>query len=102
MTPGINNQQLNDSNPQSSLIASKYKIPLSTIQRRARPGSSRLKKEYNIDIRELGWRSADLLVALDKGECESTAKKILDNNKNVINAFLRIGHPQVNLMAKVF
>ena len=42
-------------NVRSATIASKYKAPLSTVQRRkARLENSVLKKNYQINIRELG------------------------------------------------
>jgi hypothetical protein len=48
-------------NVRSATIASKYKAPLSTVQRRkARLENSILKRNYHINIRELGWRTADL------------------------------------------
>ena len=47
-------------NVRSVTIASKYKAPLSTVQRRkARLENSILKKNYQINTRELGWRTAE-------------------------------------------
>ena len=86
----------------SALIASKYRNPLSTIQRRrTKLERSILKKAYRIDLRKLGWRKADLLVAVEKGNCEEVAKKLL-GNKSVISASLRIGDPDINVMAEIF
>ena len=95
---------VNNPDISSTDIAEKYGIPLSTIQRRrARLEGSFLKKMYNLDIRQLGWRTADLLISVEKGKAEETAQKLLENNKvNVIVASLRIGHPQVDIMADVF
>ncbi|WP_415283105.1 Lrp/AsnC family transcriptional regulator [Candidatus Nitrososphaera sp. FF02] len=88
----------------STDIASKFRVPLSTVQRRrARLEDTVLKKEYALDIRRLGWRVADLLIAVDKGNAEETAQKLLQTSKsNVIVASLRIGHPQIDVMAEVF
>lgn len=88
----------------STEIAEKYDIPLSTIQRRrARLENSVLKKSYELDIRQLGWRTADLLISVEKGKAEETAQRLLESNKvNVILASLRIGNPQVDIMADVF
>jgi len=88
----------------STDIAQKYGVPLSTIQRRrAKLEESILKKAYTLDIRQLGWRTADLLISVEKGKADETAQKLLENNKvNVIVASLRIGHPQVDVMADVF
>jgi len=94
------------SNPDSSStdIAQKYGIPLSTIQRRrAKLEETVLKKAYSLDIAKLGWRTADLLISVEKGKAQETAEKLLESNKvNVIAASLRIGHPQVDIMADVF
>ena len=88
----------------STEIASKYGIPLSTVQRRrAKLESSLLTKEYSIDIRRLGWRIGDLLIAVEKGKAEETAGLLLKNKIcNALSASLRIGHPQVDIMANVF
>jgi DNA-binding Lrp family transcriptional regulator len=95
---------INNPDVSSTDIASKYKIPLSTIQRRrAKLEQTVISKAYNLDIRRLGWRTADLLITVEKGKAEETAQKLLEANKvNVIMASLRIGHPQVDIMADVF
>ena len=88
----------------STEITSKYKIPLSTIQRRrARLEEAVIKKQYSLDIRSMGWRVADLLITVEKGKAEETARQLLQNDKgNVVVASLRIGHPKVDVMAEVF
>jgi hypothetical protein len=59
-----------------------------------------LTKSYNLDLRKFGWRTADLLIAVDKGKANETAQKLLaDSSTNVISASLRIGHPQTDIMA---
>jgi DNA-binding Lrp family transcriptional regulator len=95
---------INNPDTSSTNIAEKYGVPLSTIQRRrARLEESVLNKAYNLDIRQLGWRTADLLISVEKGKAEETAQKLLESNRvNVIVASLRIGHPQVDIMADVF
>jgi DNA-binding Lrp family transcriptional regulator len=95
---------INNPDISSTDIATKYGIPLSTIQRRrAKLEESVLSKAYNLDVRKLGWRIADLLISVEKGKAEETAQKLLENNKvNVIMASLRIGNPQVDIMADVF
>src|SRR5205085_8883847 len=95
---------VNNPDVSSTEIAAKYGKPLSTIQRRrARLEQSLLTKSYNLDMRQLGWRTADLLISVEKGNAEETARKLLDENGvNVITASLRIGHPQVDIMADVF
>lgn len=88
----------------SPAIAGKYGVPLSTLQRRrAKLERAVLKKEYRIDIEQLGWRRADLLIAVDGGKCEKVAEEILSSHGNhVATASLRIGSPKVNLMARAF
>jgi DNA-binding Lrp family transcriptional regulator len=95
---------INNPDISSTDIAEKYGVPLSTIQRRrAKLEETVLNKAYSLDIRQLGWRTADLLITVEKGKAEETARKLLENNKvNVIVASLRIGHPQVDIMADVF
>jgi DNA-binding Lrp family transcriptional regulator len=95
---------VNNPDISSTDIAERYGIPLSTIQRRrAKLEGSILNKAYTLDIRQLGWRTADLLISVEKGKAEETAQKLLESNKvNVIVASLRIGHPQVDIMADVF
>jgi Lrp/AsnC family transcriptional regulator len=95
---------VNNPDISSTDIAAKYGIPLSTIQRRrVKLEESVLSKVYNLDVRKLGWRTADLLISVEKGKAEETAQKLLENNKvNVIMASLRIGNPQVDIMADVF
>ncbi|MGA8911354.1 MAG: Lrp/AsnC family transcriptional regulator [Nitrososphaeraceae archaeon] len=92
-------------NVRSVTIASKYKAPLSTVQRRkARLENSILKKNYQINTRELGWRTADLFLSVEKGRSEELAKKILDSNGNnniILNTSLRIGDPEINVSAQV-
>ena len=95
---------VNNPKARSADIAYKYKIPLSTIQRRRTrlERSSILKHRYDIDIRQFGWRTADILIGVEKGDCVQVANKILEDYKdNVISTSLRIGNPQVNASAKV-
>jgi hypothetical protein len=49
----------------------------------------------------LGWRAADILIAVEKGKSEQVARQILQNEKsNVISTSLRIGHPRIDLTAR--
>lgn len=95
----INNPDLSGTD-----IATKYHMPLSTIQRRrARLERSVLKKSYLVNIKDLGWRNAEILIAVEKGNSEQVAKMLLEqHDKNIASASLRIGHPDVNVMASVF
>src|SRR5713101_6344500 len=82
---GIMKEIVNDADVKSSLIASKYKIPLSTIQRRrARLEKTVLKKNFSIDMIKMGWRVADLFVSVSGGKSNQVAKKILQSNSNIV------------------
>jgi hypothetical protein len=49
-----------------------------------------------------GWRIADLMIELEKGDPYAISKSIIhDNNRNIINASLRIGSPRVNMVAQI-
>lgn len=65
----IAKELVNDPYISSTEIAAKFGVPLSTIQRRrARLEASMLKKEYTFDVRKFGWRVADLLISVEKGQ----------------------------------
>ena len=95
---------LNDADVRSADIAAKYHMPLSTIQRRrTRLERAVLKKIYQVNIKELGWRNAEVLVAVEKGNSEKIAELLLERHrKNIASTSLRIGHPDVNVMASAF
>jgi DNA-binding Lrp family transcriptional regulator len=82
-------------------MAKRYNTPLSTIQRRrTKLERTILKRRYYIDISHLGWRQADLLISIAQGDCEELGRKLLDTYRsNIIATSLRIGNPEVNLMA---
>jgi DNA-binding Lrp family transcriptional regulator len=90
-------------NNSSATIATKYNIPLSTIQRRrARLEDSILKKKYHIDIMARGWRIADILLQVEKGKSEEVAKKIfLKYKDNIISISTRINSLN-NLAIQIF
>jgi DNA-binding Lrp family transcriptional regulator len=100
----IAKQLMNNPDISSVEIATICKSPLSTVQRRrAKLEESLLKKNYSLDVRQFGWRVADLLIAVDKGKGEEVAKRLLHERRdNVLSVSLRIGHPQVNIIAEVF
>lgn len=95
---------LGNADVKSAMIAEKYHSPLSTVQRRrTRLERTIMKKKYHIDISRLGWRYADLLVSVAKGDCEGLAKKLFQEyGGNIVEASLRIGDPQVNVMARAY
>lgn len=103
---GINiiKELLYDPNIKSTEIASKLRIPLSTIQRRKAKleNSFILRKAYELDFNRLGWREAELLVTVQKGRCRQIANLLLSRFKsNVRSCTLRIGDPEVNVAADI-
>jgi DNA-binding Lrp family transcriptional regulator len=106
-------------------ISKKLKLPLSTLQRRrtALERSSIIKKSYELDAKQFGWRTADILITVEKGDCVEIANRLLTENigigltsgiskkinKNnnssdgprVIESSLRIGDPVVNVVARI-
>lgn len=88
----------------STDIANKQREALSTIQRRrVRLEENFVRRSYTIDIRKLGWRTADLSISVQKGVAKQTAQELVETMKdNVIVASLRIGDPVVDIMAEVF
>ena len=88
----------------STEISNKLKIPLSTIQRRksAIEKSGFLQKKYEIDPKRFGLRSADILINVSKGDCEEIARAIINQyRKNVLEVTIRIGNPDIKIIAKV-
>ena len=117
----ILNELLKNPDVTSADIAKKFKIPLSTVQRRrtALEHSSMIKKSYELDARQFGWRTADILIAVGRGGCIEIANRLLTENigirlssdiskkingsdgPRVIETSLRIGDPEVNVVARV-
>ncbi|HKR74036.1 MAG TPA: Lrp/AsnC family transcriptional regulator [Candidatus Nitrosocosmicus sp.] len=76
----------------SSEIAAKLKIPLSTIQRRrTRIEKSLLRKNYQMDLTLLGYRTAQIFVDIQGGRAKETGEALLKKyDRNIINASTRI------------
>jgi DNA-binding Lrp family transcriptional regulator len=93
---------VNNPNISSREIAKELSVPLSTVQRRrSLLEETLLVKSYKIDIRELGWRVADMLVSVEKGNSDRVAELLL-GKPNVLSVSTRVGHPEVNVAASVF
>jgi DNA-binding Lrp family transcriptional regulator len=116
---------LQDPDLTSQNISKRLKLPLSTVQRRrtALERSSIIRKSYELDAKQLGWRTADILITVEKGDCVQIANRLLTenigiditsdiskvfnkNNTNpgglrVIESSLRIGDPLVNVVARI-
>ena len=86
----------------SADIASKYKIPISTIQRRRkRLVDSILEKKFLLDITKTGLRSGMILANVERGKAKEVAKMILEGHKsNVISSSTRI-NDQNNVIAEI-
>ncbi|HYF98956.1 MAG TPA: Lrp/AsnC family transcriptional regulator [Candidatus Saccharimonadales bacterium] len=76
----------------SSEISEKLKIPLSTIQRRrTRIEKSILKKKYQMDLTQLGYRTAQIFVDIQKGKAKETGEELIKKyNRNIVSASTRI------------
>ncbi len=98
-------------------------MPLSTVQRRraALERSSIIRKNYELDAKQFGWRTADILIAVEKGDCVKIANRLLTENigirlssdiskinksnngsygPRVLETSLRMGDPAVNVIAR--
>jgi len=121
----ILNEMLANPDVTSLNISKKLKLPLSTVQRRRTTieRSSIVRKSYELDAKQFGWRTADILITVEKGDCVEIANRLLtedigigltsdiskvinkDDNispgPRVIESSLRIGDPVVNVVTRV-
>ena len=83
-------------------IASKYKVPISTIQRRRkRLVDSILEKKYLIDITKRHLRTGIILANVKRGKAKEVAKMILERHKsNAISSSTRI-NDQNNVITEI-
>ena len=83
---------LTEGDIKSSEIATRLKVPLSTIQRRrARIEKYLLKKTYQIELSRLGFRMAHIFVDIQGGKVKETGEHLLKKyDKNVVRASTRI------------
>ncbi len=86
----------------SADIASKYKVPISTIQRRRkRLEDSILEKKYLIDITKRDLRTGIILANVKRGKAREVAKMILERHKsNAISSSIRI-NDQNNVITEI-
>jgi len=98
----ITQELLQNSSVKTATIAHKLNLPLSTVQRRRKrlEESPYLKKRYEIDVKQFGFRKADILISTLGGECVDVAKEIADKYPaNILEISQRIGDPEINLVA---
>jgi DNA-binding Lrp family transcriptional regulator len=83
---------LNNGEIKSSEIASKLKIPLSTIQRRRTKIEKTLfRKKYELNLNQMGFRNALVFVDVLKGRAKETGEKLLTRfDRSVLRASTRI------------
>jgi DNA-binding Lrp family transcriptional regulator len=86
----------------SADIASKYNVPISTIQRRRkRLVDSILEKKYLIDITKRDLRTGIILANVERGKAKEVAKTILERHKsNAISSSTRI-NDQNNVITEI-
>ena len=86
----------------SADIASKYKVPISTIQRRRkRLVDSILEKKYLIDVTKRDLRTGIILANVKRGKAKEVAKMILERHKsNAISSSTRI-NDQNNVITEI-
>lgn len=89
----IISELIKDAKVRTPDLSRKFKVPLSTIQRRKKTlENSILKKKYEINTNELGWRAGDLITFVKEGKTKEVIKHILKNYwaNNVMSISTRI------------
>jgi DNA-binding Lrp family transcriptional regulator len=88
----IIDELLSNADITSSDIAKKIKIPLSTVQRRRTMlEKSVIKKNYQLNILQYGFRYADIFVDVAKGEAREVGKMLVNEfDRNILKASTRI------------
>jgi DNA-binding Lrp family transcriptional regulator len=66
-------------------------VPLSTVQRRrTRLERSVLRKRYELDVRALGWRNAEILMLVDKGKTNDIVQDLVSKFDKVVSTSIRV------------
>ncbi|HKO66152.1 MAG TPA: Lrp/AsnC family transcriptional regulator [Candidatus Nitrosocosmicus sp.] len=88
----IIDELLSNADITSADIAKKIKIPLSTVQRRRTMlEKSVLKKTYQLNILQYGFRYADIFIDVAKGEAKEVGKMLVNKfDRNILKASTRI------------
>jgi DNA-binding Lrp family transcriptional regulator len=76
----------------STAIATKFKVPLSTIQRRraALESMSIVKHAYSLNPINFGFRPVEFWVLVEKGKAEDLAQKIFNKFENILDVSVHI------------
>lgn len=100
----IIDELLNNGEIKNSEIASKLRIPLSTIQRRRATLEkfAILKKNYSLDVTKMGLRVAEISISTKKGRSRKILDEIYSRHRKVITDMsLRVGNPGTNISFKI-
>jgi hypothetical protein len=82
-------------------MSKKLGIPLSTIQRRrTRLERSVLTKRYELNAQDMGWRNAEILMLVNDGSTDRTAKALLEKFDAIIGMSTRV-NTKSNLAAYI-
>ena len=83
------------------LLASKLRIPQTTIRRRRkRLEKDFLNSSYTLNLEKFGWRRVDLLISTRRGKTDSVANKLL-HNKEVVYVGKSIGEHTIDLRVEI-
>lgn len=92
---------LGDPDTSSPAMSKKLGIPLSTIQRRrTRLERSVLTKRYELNAQDMGWRNAEILMLVNDGSTDRTAKALLEKFDAIIGMSTRV-NTKSNLAAYI-
>ena len=69
-------------NIKTEMIATKLKLPISTIRRRRKRLETEFLKTYHVlDIEKFGWRRIDFFIAVKNGKTNTVANKLIELNE---------------------
>jgi DNA-binding Lrp family transcriptional regulator len=100
----IIDELLADATISSTAIASKYNVPLSTVQRRRTTleALSTVTHEYSLNPINFGFRPVEFWVLVQKGRAEELAQNIFNKFENVLNVSIHINAiSNINVFAYV-
>jgi DNA-binding Lrp family transcriptional regulator len=88
----IIDELLVDADISSAAIASKYGVPLSTIQRRRATleSMSMLTHNYDLNPNAFGFREVEFWLLVEKGKADEVARHIFEKYNNVLSVRVQI------------
>ena len=88
----IIDELLVDADISSAAIASKYGVPLSTIQRRRATleSMSMLTHNYDLNPNAFGFREVEFWLLVEKGKADELARQIFEKYDNVLSVRIQI------------